>query len=133
MGWVSPVLDNQAPYHHGSHRRLLWSPSDSGLNRRGVDAIIVPTARPPAYLTEAADLARALGCVLVTLHSGKWTTATKAAQRLSVDVDLIAIDVPEPERLRLPDWQTSRLLAGTVFARRTDLSAERNLALVLCH
>jgi hypothetical protein len=111
---------------------LLWSPSDSVLSQRGVDAIIVPTARRPAYLTEAADLARALGCALVTLHSGKWTTAAKAAERFSANVDLVAIDVPGPERLRLPDWQTSRLLAGTVFARHTDLSAKRNLALILC-
>jgi hypothetical protein len=127
-----PVTDDQTPYHHGSHRRLLWSPSDSGGSRRGVDAIIVPTARPPAYLTEAADLAKALSCVLVTLHSRKWTTAAKAAERLPADVDLIAIDVPEPGRLRLPDWQTSQLLARTVFARRTDLSIKRNLALMLC-
>jgi len=41
--------------------------------------------------------------------------------------------VPEPARLRLPCWETSRLLAGTVFARRTDLSVKRNLALMLNH
>jgi hypothetical protein len=132
MSELSQELTCHTPYHHGSHRRLLWSPSDSVLSQRRVDAIIVPTARRPAYLTEAADLAKALGCVLVTLHSGKWTTAAKAAQRLSADVDLIAIDVPEPGRLRLPDWETSRLVAGSVFARRTDLSAKRNLALMLC-
>jgi hypothetical protein len=67
------------------------------------------------------------------LHSGKWTSADKAAQRFASNVDLIAIDVPQPELLRLPNWQTSRLLAGTVFARRSDLSAKRNLALSLGH
>ncbi len=36
-------------------------------------------------------------------------------------------------RLRLPDWETSRLLAGTVFAGRTDVSAKRNLGLLLSH
>lgn len=90
----------------------------------------MPTARPPAYLTEAADLAQALDCTLVTLHS-KWTTAAKAAERLPRSVDLIAIDVPDPAQLRLPAWETSRLLAGTVFARRSDLSAKRNLGLIL--
>lgn len=120
-------------YHHGSHLDLLWSPVGSSSARRGVDSIIVPTIRNPAYLAEAADLAQALNCTLVTLHSGQWTTAARAAQRLRADVDLIAIDVPEPAQLRLPCWETSRLLAGTVFARRTDLSAKRNLGLMLSH
>jgi len=133
MGWVSPVLGEDPPYHHGSHRDLLWSPADSSATRCGIDAIIVPTARRPAYLNVAANVAMALGCALVTLHSGKWTTADKAARRFAADVDLVAIDVPEPERLHLPDWETSRLLAGTAFARRTDLSAKRNLALMLSH
>lgn len=93
----------------------------------------MPTVRHPAYLAEAAKLARALNTSLVTLHSGKWTTAALAAQRIPADVDLIAIDVPEPARLRLPDWETSKLLNGTVFARRTDLSAKRNLALMFSH
>jgi len=57
--------------------------------------------------------------------------AAKAADRLSADVNLIAIDVPEPTQLRLPYWETSRMLAGTVFARRTDLSAKRNLAIMI--
>jgi hypothetical protein len=119
------------PYHHGSHRRLLWPSTDPIPAGRGVDAIIVPTARRPAYLTETAGLAQSLGCVLVTLHSGKWTSAARAAARLASGVDLIAIDVPEAARLRLPGWETSRLLEATVFARRTDLSAKRNIALVL--
>jgi hypothetical protein len=123
----------EALYHHGSHRDLLWSAASSSSARRGVDAIIVPTVRRPAYLAEAADLAHALGCSLVTLHSGRWTTAAKAARQIRSDIDLIAIDVPEPAQLRLPRWETSRLLAGTVFARRTDLSVKRNLALMLSH
>jgi hypothetical protein len=121
------------PNHHGSHRGLLWSVGGASLPGRGIDAIIVPTARPPAYLAEAASLALALDCPLMTLHSGKWTSAAKAAQRLPVGLDLIAIDLPEPGLLRLPDWRTSRLLSGTVFARRADLSAKRNLALMLSH
>lgn len=119
------------PDHHGSHRDLLWAPVDHFPSRQGIDAIIVPTARRPAYLTGAAEVAQALGSTLVTLHSKEWTTAAKAVERLPPTVDLIAIDVPEPARLRLPDLDTSRLLAGTVFARRSDLSAKRNLGLVL--
>ena len=132
--------DNEALLHHGSHRDLLQPPAAQELaadlepDGPGVDAVIVPTARPPAYLADVAQLAEALGCPLVTLHSTKWTTAAETRRRLDIlhaDVDLIAIDIPEAGRLHLPDWATSRLLAGTVFARRTDVSAKRNLALML--
>ncbi len=121
----------QTPDHHGSHRGLLWAADDPSLVPREIDAIIVPTARPPAYLDQAARLAESLNCPLVTLHSTKWTSAAKAADRLSGAVDLIAIDVPDPAHLRLPRWETSRLLTGTVFARPTDLSAKRNIAMIL--
>lgn len=121
----------ETPDHHGSHRDLLWAADDSHPAHRGINAIIVPTARRPAYLAGAAVLAKALSCTLVTLHSTQWTSAAKAVQRLPPGVDLIAIDVPDPAHLRLPNWETSRLLAGTAFARRTDLSAKRNMALVL--
>jgi hypothetical protein len=127
------VPETQTPYHHGSHQDLLAPPDDQAFAGPGIDAIVVPTARRPAYLAEASVLAQALGCALVTLHSGKWTTASMLAQRMPPEIDLIAIDVKEPGRLRLPAWETSALLAGTVFARRTDLSAKRNLGLVLSH
>ena len=91
----------------------------------------MPTFRRPAYLTKAARLSVDLGCPLVTLHNGKWTSAAEAVRRLPPDVDLIAIDVPDRALLRLPAWATSDLLDGTVFARRTDLSTKRNLALML--
>jgi hypothetical protein len=134
MGPVSAVAAKEITSHHGSHRSLLWSPpADSSSIQRRIDAVIVPTSRRPAYLEEAAGLARKLDCALVTLHSGKWTSADKAVQRFGSDVNLIAIDVPDVELLRLPYWQTSRMLAGTVFARRTDLSAKRNLALMLSY
>jgi hypothetical protein len=84
-------------------------------------------------LAQAAELARALGCILVTLHSGKWTSAAMAAQSIPADVNLIAIDVRDTTQLNMPLWETTRRLAGTVFARRGDLSAKRNLALMLSH
>ena len=124
------MRSTEMPDHHGSHRDLLWAADDSVQNR-AVDAIIVPTSRPPAYLDKAAALARSLRCTLVTLHSTRWTSAASAAQRLPRDMDLLAIDVPDPAHLRLPNWETSRLLANTVFRRRTDISAKRNMGLVL--
>lgn len=131
---VTTVSSTKIADHHGSHQGLLKSPPvGASFAHRAVDAIIVPTFRRPAYLKEAADLARTLDCALVTLHSGPYTTALKAADRLPPDVNLIAIDVADLSHLNLPDWETSRLLHGTVFARRTDLSAKRNLGLMLSH
>ena len=121
----------ETPDHHGSHQDLLWTADPSTTARQGIDAIIVPTARRPAYLAGAAELAGALGCTLVTLHSKQWTSAAKAAPRLPRTVRFIAIDVPDPTGLRLPKWETSCLLANTVFARRTDLSAKRNMGVLL--
>lgn len=90
----------------------------------------MPTRRAPSYLAAAGELARRLGRTLVTLHSGDETTADQAMAVLPDDIDRLAIDIP-PAGLVLPSWKTSKLLAGTTFMRRTDLSAKRNLALVL--
>ena len=43
----------------------------------------------------------------------------------------MSIDVPDAARLRLPRFQTSAMLEGTLFARRSDQSIKRNLALML--
>lgn len=125
------VSNDWRNHHHGSHRRLLCMPGSLPPDWPGLDAIIVPTVRDPGHLTEAARLARILDCTLVTLHSGQLTNATQAWQLLPTDIDLIAIDTATPEQLRLPPWETSRLLSQTIFARRTDLSAKRNLGLML--
>lgn len=121
-------------YHHESTRETQLSATDVDAGGRVFNAVIVPTARPVACLAEAAQLAEALGCPLVTLHSTERTSAAEAAWHLGGKVDLIAIDVPpEPGRLNLPDWQTSGLLARTVFERHSDVSAKHNLALMLCY
>jgi len=126
------MAGTQTPNHHGSHRRLLWAADDSTPQAK-VDAIIVPTVRPLEYVTQAARAARFLSCPLVTLHSPGRTSASEADAYFGQSVDLIAIDVPEPAQLRLPVLETSRLLAGTIFERRTDVSAKRNLGLLLSH
>ena len=122
----------KTPDHHGDHRRLLWQ-ADEATPQAKVDAIIVPTVRPLEFLADAARAARSLGCPLVTLHSPGRTSASQADAQFGRSVDLIAIDVPEPAQLRLPMLETSRLLAGTIFERRTDVSTKRNLALLLSH
>jgi hypothetical protein len=72
----------------------------------------------------------------VTLHSKQWTSADKAVQRLPRSVELIAVDVPDLSQLWLPQFQTAQYLPERIFPRlamypRTDLSAKRNLGLVL--
>ena len=126
------MAGTETPHHHGDHRHLVWKADDSSPQAK-VNAIIVPTARPVAYLKDAAAAALSLDCPLITLHSQKWTSVHEAFQYLGQSIDLIAIDMPEAGELRLPPLETTRLLAGTIFERRTDVSTKRNLALVLCH
>jgi hypothetical protein len=126
------MVGAQIPDHHGSHRRLLWA-ADDPTPQVKVDAIIVPTVRPLDFLNEAARAARYLGCPLVTLHSPGRTSASQADSYFDWSLDLIAIDVPASAQLRLPELETSRLLSGTIFERRTDVSTKRNLALLLSH
>jgi hypothetical protein len=132
MVQIPVIAGTEIPDHHGSHRRLLWDADDSSVQAK-VDAIIVPTVRHIVHLKQAARAALSLNCTLVTLHSGKWSNAHAAARYLGQLVDLIAIDMPGPAHLRLPELETSQLLAGTIFERRTDVSAKRNLALLLSH
>jgi hypothetical protein len=117
--------------HHGSHGDLLWVPDAAPLAK--VDAIIVPTARRPSYLRTAVELASRLGSALVTLHSGKWTSAEAVARMAGPDINLIAIDLIDQSAPPLMDFETSRLIAGTRFARRADVSLKRNLGLLLSH
>ncbi len=126
------MVGTKTPDHHGGHRQLLWQTDEASPHAK-VDAIIVPTIRPVPNLKDAARAARYLGCALVTLHSGDMTRASQADARLDWALDLIAIDVPGPAHLRLPALETSRLLAGTIFERRTDVSTKRNLGLLLSH
>lgn len=122
----------ETPDHHGSHRHLLWMPECPSPGK--IDAIIVPTVRHPVRLETAKRLSADLGCTLVTLHSGKWTSANAASAQADVTPPRhIAIDVRDLTALQLPDFQTTRLTTGTLFGRRKDTSAKRNLALMLAY
>jgi hypothetical protein len=125
------VPTSESQDHHGSHRDLLRL--GDGVAPRSIDALIVPTIRAPGRLAPAAQLAKTLGCTLVTLHSKQWTSAAMAARRMHQSVDLVAIDVPDSQLLDLPESRTSQLLTEQ-FARlrpSSDLSAKRNLGLAL--
>jgi hypothetical protein len=97
-----------------------------------VDAIIVPSARRAAALTEAGRLAEELGCALLVLcskHSDPQRVAESLARRTKIDA--IAIDFPEAGVGKLPELETSTVLGESRLKRRTDTSAKRNLGLVL--
>ena len=82
MVQVTVMARIETAHHHGSHRLLIW-PVDEPARPVKVDAIFVPTFRWVPYLREAASAARSLGCPLVTLHSGRWTSAFEAATSLN--------------------------------------------------
>ncbi|WP_327103771.1 GNAT family N-acetyltransferase [Nonomuraea glycinis] len=116
--------------HHGTHRHLLATPSGVPASGR-VDAIIVPTVRPPAYLQEAAHLAAQLNCRLVVVCSGRWTSASQVLRAFGGHgTELVAVDLPRHRWSPVP-LKTSRLLRGSPLDRRADTAAKRNLGLVL--
>ncbi|MEU4540844.1 hypothetical protein AB0G15_39020 [Streptosporangium sp. NPDC023825] len=120
-------------HHHGSHRHLAdileMGHSSGALGM--VDAIVVPTIRHPRWLRHATRLAVALDCPLVSLHSRRWSSARHAVAAMPINVEFLAIDVDDVDRLNLPDLMTTALLRGTLFDRPTDLSAKRNAGLLL--
>jgi hypothetical protein len=115
--------------HRPSHRRLLSNPHGAEP-QAAIDAIIVPTIRPTSYLSHAASLAKRLGCPLVALCSGPWTSAQAA--RTVADSEIIGLDIAGSGPLNLPTLQTSRVLRPR-FRRDNDTAAKRNLGLTLAH
>ncbi|NRQ37605.1 hypothetical protein HII36_38110 [Nonomuraea sp. NN258] len=99
-----------------------------------IDAIVVPTVRPAAYLRRIIPLARKLGCPLVTISSGQWTDKRRVRREASeggaTPSELLAIDLPGPSSVRLPQLRTSAVLPP-LFRRRADTAIKRNLALAL--
>jgi hypothetical protein len=119
----------------GSHQGLLRTPEPPSATAEKLNAIIVPSARTAPYLRESAGLAEELACPLVVLCS-KRAKRAEIVQDLDdhvILVDLVAIDVPDGARPPMPEFATTRLLAGTPFERGYDVSLKRNLGLVLAH
>ncbi|WP_447005969.1 hypothetical protein ACRAKI_05560 [Saccharothrix isguenensis] len=117
--------------HSASHRHLLAR--DAVAEPARVDAIIVPTSRPAAYLETVVALAKHHRCTLVTLcsrHSSA-DAATALAEREGVEI--VAVDIAEVPADLLPEFRTTTMLraGGGKFDRRTDTSLKRNLGLML--
>jgi hypothetical protein len=84
-----------------------------------LDALIVPAVRST------------LGCPLVVLCSGSAAANDLFAAGQTCGADLIAVDFSGTELDDAMPFETTRLLSGTQFERRGDLSAKRNTALLL--
>lgn len=125
--WRATPARRSIPHHHGSHRALLVPSSPRGL--RPIDAIVVPTARPVAYLRHVVDLARRASCPLLLLCSKK-TSAAKAFQYWGEgsSLRLIAVDLPPTYNHPLLDFTTSASPQAQ-FARDTAL--KRNIGLLV--
>lgn len=118
-------------YHRGSHNSLLTRAATIESVPKDVDAIIVPTARPPVYLRNTIAVARELGCTLVALCSGR--SHAREVERLARNaaVKVVAVDTGPVLAGALPRFATTEMLRCTKFNRRTDTSSKRNLGLVL--
>jgi hypothetical protein len=127
-GAAGPAADISVPdLHHGSHNHLL-TPVSAPPTR--LDAIIVPTFRPPDVLRDAMRLARELDCPLLVLCSGSASAKQVAGLGSQFDVDVSAIDLRDV-RPSLPTFQTDELLELSSFQSGSDLSRKRNLGLLL--
>ena len=126
---VTEFLNQWRARHHGSHRHLIDTPSTP--YPMDVDAIVVPTCREAGAMRTAMQLARQLDCTLLALCSKQSSAEAVANLPEAKGVKLIAIDAGELPPGVLPEFETSRRVARTLFERRTDISAKRNLGLLL--
>jgi hypothetical protein len=119
--------DDLEARHHASHHGLLHSATPSG--RAPVDGIIIPTCRDASNLAEATRIAEAVGAPLLLLCSQDSVPAEAA--RVTAGVRSVVVDANAVPEDVVPDFETTKLLAGTDFCRGTDTSRKRNLGLLL--
>jgi hypothetical protein len=128
---VERPLGSPGPGHRSDHTDLVV-PVAAATAPVGspIDAIIVPTARPSAYLKDTLRLGAELGAPVVALCSLRAGAAGAHAAARDLDVHLIATDVGGTAGL--PAFHTSAMLDGSrLFRRPTDTSLKRNLGLAL--
>lgn len=102
-----------------------------GARTSDVDAVIVPTRRPGVELTSPLALARRYRCPLVVLHSGQAGVCETYRAGGRQDVEFVPVDMSTPPSGVLPELRSDELLRNSVFHRDSDLSAKRNIALLL--
>lgn len=115
---------------HASHDGL-FTPVPQAGSGSSIDAVIVPTARPAEWMTDALRLSVALGCPVLALCSGD----AKPAEVLGLASSLGAHHtvVVDAGAVTLPVTLTAGEIPGG-FApggKYVDLSVKRNLGLAL--
>lgn len=118
-----------------THRALVGRARPGAVRAAGTapDAIVVPASRPAANLGHAIELARAADSQLVVLCSLE-ARAAEVAQHCAARSfsKAVPVDVPPGYQHELVDFDTARrLLPGSCANPNGDLSAKRNLGLVL--
>ena len=116
--------------HHSTHRHLLESQAPVDVRIRGVDALVVPTARPVSWMREAMTLAVALGCVLVAVCSHRILAADAAHLGQEFGVPTIALDMKDCAGV-VPPSSAAALMQNGDVVHNSDVSAKRNLLLLL--
>ena len=123
---------------HDTHSMLTQTagPRDIPFASLGLDAIVVPASRLAAHLDHAVTLARAAGCWLLILCSGR-LDSTEAVNFLAARSyhKAVAIDLPRDYSHKLlcfPELAAvSSELPKACDLFTTDLSMKRNIGLVL--
>ncbi len=92
---MMPFAEGVRQHDTHSTLALMAGPRDTLLPALGLDAIVVPASRPAAHLDHAVTLARAAGCWLLILCSGR-LDSTEAAKFLTARSyrKAVAIDLP---------------------------------------
>jgi len=123
---------------HETHKMLTPTaePWDTPFASLELDAIVVPASRPAAHLDHAVMLARAAGCWLLILCSGR-LDSTEAVKFLTARSypKAVAIDLPDDyshELFHFPELLAiNSELPEDCSRYSTDLSMKRNIGLIL--
>ncbi len=119
------------PRQHESHQDLLAHFDTLDVSGATMDAIIVPTGRPAAYLRQAIAAAKERDVFLLLLCSLRSTASAAALEAKSAGVRAIAIDTDLLNPGLVPTFATDEILRFTRFRRQTDTSYKRNLGLLI--
>ena len=124
----------QRSSHTHLSRYVSLSPAPPVKSRSArLDAVIVPASRPACFLQPAINLAARLGVTLVVLCS-KQTKVEDVAKRVANTPGAKCLIIPIPEgwtHSALPSQTSDPIFANAKARRASDLSAKRNLGLLL--
>jgi hypothetical protein len=110
---------------------LLAHFEESDAPGAAMDAIIVPTGRPAAYLRQAMAVAKERDVFLLLLCSLRSTASRASLEAKRAGVRALAIDIDLVDPRVVPEFATDEIVRFTRFHRKTDTSFKRNLGLLI--